>query len=47
MDGGTGPLYGAAEHEGQDAQNEAQQGDGQPDLRHQLESKGVLVEKTC
>lgn len=47
VDGGAGPLYGAAEHEGQDAQYEAQQGDGQPYLGHQLEPKGVLVEKTC
>lgn len=45
MDGGTGSLDGAAELECQDAQSEAQQGDGQPYLGDQLEPKGVLVEE--
>lgn len=44
VDGGARPLYGAAELKGQDAEDETQQGDGQPDPCHQLEPKGVLVE---
>lgn len=47
MDGGAGPLYGAAELERHDAQYETQQGDGQPDLGHQLEPKGVLYRVEC
>lgn len=46
MDGGAGSLYGAAELERQDAQREAQQGDGQPNLGHHLEPKGVLRKET-
>lgn len=42
MDGGSGPLYGAAELECEDAEDETQQGDGQSYLGDQLESKGVL-----
>lgn len=44
VDGGARPLYGAAELKGQDAEDETQQGDGQPDPCRQLEPKGVLVE---
>lgn len=40
-----GALYGAAELECQDAQYEAQQGDGQPYPGHNLEPKDGLVEK--
>lgn len=46
MDGGAGPLYGAAELERQDAQDETQQGDDQPYHAHQFEAKGVLEEET-
>lgn len=42
MDGGSGPLYGAAELEGEDADDETQQGEDQPYLRHQLKPKSVL-----
>lgn len=45
VDGGAGSLDGAAELERQDAEYEAQQREGQPDLGHQPEPKGVLVEK--
>lgn len=44
MNGGAGPLDGAAELEGQDAQNETQQGDGQADLGRNHECKDGLVE---
>lgn len=47
VDGGAGPLYGAAELERQDAQYETQQGDDQPYLGHQLEPKGVLHRVEC
>lgn len=46
VDGGAGPLYGAAELECQDAQYQTQYGDGQPYLGHHLEPKGGLEEKT-
>lgn len=46
MDGGACPLYGAAELERQDAQDETQQGDDQPYHAHQFEAKGVLEEET-
>ena len=46
VDGGAGPLDGAAELERQDAQDETQQGDGQPYLGHDLEAKRVLEETT-
>lgn len=42
VDGGASPLDGAAELEGEDAEEEAQQGDGQADLGDQLQAKGVL-----
>lgn len=45
MDGGARSLDGATELERQDAQNQTQQGDGQPYLGHQQEPKGVLEEK--
>lgn len=45
MDGGASPLNGAAELECQDAQREAQQGDGQSYFSHQLEPECVLEEK--
>lgn len=45
VDGGAGSMYGAAELERQDAEYEAHEGDGQPDLSHYLEPKGVLEEK--
>lgn len=44
VDGGASSLYGAAELKRQDAEYEAQQWDGQPDLGHHQEPKGVLVE---
>lgn len=46
MNGGAGPLYGAAELERQDAQDETQQRDDQPYRAHQFEAKGVLEEET-
>lgn len=45
VDGGAGSLDGAAELKRQDAECEAQQWDGQPDLGHHQEPKGVLVER--
>lgn len=45
VNGGASPLDGAAELEGEDAEDEAQQGDGQADLGDQLQAKGVLGEE--
>lgn len=42
VDGGASPLDGAAELEGEDAEEEAQQGDAQADLSDQQQAKGVL-----
>lgn len=44
VDGGASPLDGAAELEGEDAEEEAHQGDAQADLGDQLQAKGVLGE---
>lgn len=45
VDGGASPLDGATELEGEDAEDEAQQGDGQANLGDQLQAKGVLGEE--
>lgn len=45
VDGGAGSLDGAAELKRQDAEYEAQQWDGQPELGRQPEPKGVLGDK--
>lgn len=45
MDCGASPLDGAAELEGEDAEEKAQQGDAQADLGDQLQAKGVLVKE--
>lgn len=46
MDGGARPLNGPAELERQDAQHQANEGDGQADLGQQLEVKAGLQENT-